>query len=66
MELLKKEIINKRNWNEYLRINHFREENTILFIIDLLERYYLKYIVIIIFFFHFYLHIFFNEIYKFF
>ena len=37
MELLKKEIINKRNWNEYLRINHFREEN-----IELLKSYELK------------------------
>ena len=35
--IIKKGNYNKRNWNEYLRINHFREEN-----IELLKPYELK------------------------
>ena len=35
--IIKKGNYNKRNWNEYLRINHFREEN-----IELLKSYKLK------------------------
>ena len=35
--IIKKGNYNKRNWNEYLRINHFREEN-----IELLKSYELK------------------------